>query len=161
MSARDSLPIHQTRPSRIGAGRQKVEEAVATGSLTNPLSADEVAARTGLPMTQVRVHISNMCAQGAAHNTQPGTRAARYAPGPVPRGTATPIPSEPRNTRDYEGRELQPYTGRPGAMDAFTLPSLQNGRRVERKAPAIIAANGGVRMARGDGVPTDIIKRAR
>ena len=32
----------------------------------------------------------------------------------------------------YDGRELQPYTGRPGAMDAYALPSIHNGQRVER-----------------------------
>ena len=27
----------------------------------------------------------------------------------------------------YDGRELMPYTGRPGAMDAYKLPSLMQG----------------------------------
>ena len=28
----------------------------------------------------------------------------------------------------YQGHELRPYTGRPGAMDAHRLPSLINGQ---------------------------------
>ena len=32
----------------------------------------------------------------------------------------------------YSGAELQPFSGRPGAMDAYALPSLVGGRRVPR-----------------------------
>ena len=32
----------------------------------------------------------------------------------------------------YAGAELQPFSGRPGAMDAYALPSLVGGRRVPR-----------------------------
>lgn len=35
----------------------------------------------------------------------------------------------------YNGAELLPYQGRPGAMDAYALPSLVSGQRVERAAP--------------------------
>lgn len=34
----------------------------------------------------------------------------------------------------YTGRELQPYTGRPGAMDAFRLPSRIGSRLVDPRA---------------------------
>lgn len=37
-----------------------------------------------------------------------------------------------RETDIYDGAELRPFAGRPGAMDAFALPSLINGRRVAR-----------------------------
>lgn len=33
----------------------------------------------------------------------------------------------------YDGKELMPYTGRPGAMDAFKMPSLMHYGRVYRK----------------------------
>ena len=33
----------------------------------------------------------------------------------------------------YDGAELRPYQGRPGAMDAFSKPSLINGERQEHK----------------------------
>lgn len=36
----------------------------------------------------------------------------------------------------YDGAELRPFTGRPGAMDAFALPSLRFGERVYRRAAA-------------------------
>lgn len=39
---------------------------------------------------------------------------------------------------NYMGAELQPYSGRPGAMDAFELPSVVNGERVPRIAPRLL-----------------------
>jgi len=33
----------------------------------------------------------------------------------------------------YDGKELLPYTGRPGAMDAYKLPSLMQGGPEYRK----------------------------
>ena len=40
-------------------------------------------------------------------------------------------PYKPADTGTYDGRELRPFDGRPGAMDAFKLPSLTpSGRRV-------------------------------
>jgi hypothetical protein len=45
-----------------------------------------------------------------------------------------------RNCDNYDGAELRPYTGRPGAMRAFELPSLVNGVRIERTRPALINA---------------------
>ena len=35
----------------------------------------------------------------------------------------------------YGGQELQPYQGRPGAMDAYALPSVFNGVRTPRALP--------------------------
>ena len=34
--------------------------------------------------------------------------------------------------KSYQGAELQPFTGRPGAMDAFSLPSVVMDRRTWR-----------------------------
>ena len=33
----------------------------------------------------------------------------------------------------YDGAELRPYIGRPGAMDAYSLPSLQGDTRVKHR----------------------------
>ena len=38
-------------------------------------------------------------------------------------------------TGTYLGAELQPCTHRPGAMDAYTLPSITMGRRIDRRRP--------------------------
>lgn len=39
----------------------------------------------------------------------------------------------------YDGAELRPYIGRPGAMDAFKLPSLQGERRVHYRTGEVMA----------------------
>jgi len=54
-------------------------------------------------------------------------------------------PAPPRSharAGTYNGAELKPYTGRgPGALQAFALPSLVNGKRVERmRAPIILSS---------------------
>jgi len=49
-----------------------------------------------------------------------------------------PVVAAPRTTVNsmvkefYTGRELQPFDGRPGAMDAFNLPSVMMDRRTWR-----------------------------
>lgn len=48
--------------------------------------------------------------------------------------------SEPYKPYGYQGTELKPFTGRPGAMDAFTKPSIVNGKPTERKAPMNITS---------------------
>lgn len=39
----------------------------------------------------------------------------------------TPFTMIDKMAGQYDGRELMPYTGRPGAMDAYKLPSLMQG----------------------------------
>lgn len=51
---------------------------------------------------------------------------------------ATPSTKTPANMIDkmagkYDGKELLPFTGRPGAMDAYKLPSLMHYGPVYRK----------------------------
>jgi hypothetical protein len=38
-------------------------------------------------------------------------------------------------TGRYDGAELKPFTGRPGSMDAYTLPSLNSGVRTAYSGP--------------------------
>jgi hypothetical protein len=38
----------------------------------------------------------------------------------------------------YNGAELRPYNGRPGAMDAYSLPSLQADRRVHYRTGEVV-----------------------
>lgn len=59
--------------------------------------------------------------------------------GPTLAGTARAHLS----SSDYQCPELRPYQGRPGAMDAFALPSLINGqRRAHRVASLHTEADG-------------------
>lgn len=45
----------------------------------------------------------------------------------------------------YVPNELKPFDGRPGAMDAFKLPSLMNGVATPRVAPKIMSATTKIR----------------
>ena len=56
-------------------------------------------------------------------------RVVKSNPAPAP----TVVPVRNSNSKGtYAGAELQPFSGRPGAMDAYALPSLVGGRRVPR-----------------------------
>lgn len=39
----------------------------------------------------------------------------------------------------YNGAELRPYSGRPGAMDAYKMPSLHSGKRVHYRTGEVMA----------------------
>lgn len=60
--------------------------------------------------------------------------------------TATSRSAPPK--ANYTGADLRPYTGRPGAMDAYHLPSLHNGQRHARRAPMIMGAGPQIRAGR-------------
>lgn len=146
-----SLPMAAPRPSETrgrprGGARLAVEAVLRTAD--SALSAEEIAGRSGLDLHEARKQIANICKMGHAHNTNPGHRAqARYLRGTLPPPTrAQAAVSVSRVTADhYDGRELRPYEGRPGAMDAFALPSLQGGELVPRRAPRLIGGKPEVR----------------
>ena len=130
--------------SRASPGRRAVARVMRDA--TKPITRDQVATATGLPMADVRMHLSNLKLAGTivnvgtAHDAQylHTSRAGAWAAATT--GTAPTPPRTRMGSGTYSGAELQPYTGRPGAMDAYALPSLSNGQRVERRAPIIIGA---------------------
>ena len=72
-----------------------------------------------------------------AHNDKPALRLERS-----PRSMHFSEPANYLRPGSYNGAELRPFDGRPGAMDAFQLPSLVDGRQVERvRAPRPMAAS--------------------
>lgn len=130
--------------SRASPGRRAVARVMREA--TKPLTRDQVAAATGLPVADVRMHLSNLKLAGTvvnvgtAHDTHylHTSRASAWAAATT--GTAPTPPRTRIGEGTYTGAELQPYAGRPGAMDAYALPSLSNGQRVPRRAPVIIGA---------------------
>ena len=52
------------------------------------------------------------------------------------RGEAHTSAAYHRDWGRYDGAELRPYTGRPGAMDAFNLPSMVQGQPVPARRPS-------------------------
>lgn len=121
--------------------RYEVHNALKAGTIANPLTPEQVSAQTGIHITLVRNHIANTLRAGLAHNTNPDRRyVAAYAWGPKPmpetlhRERHTP-------TGIYDGRDLLRVSTRPGAMDAYSLPSVVSGEAVERKRPALVSSN--------------------
>lgn len=134
-----------------GPARLAVEAQLRPATRTNPIGIGQIAAQCGHSLTLVRCHVHNSVANGLAHNVTPGRVPAVYAwgPGPeaakpeaaVPSRAALAAPRAPIAAADpdhYLAPELRPYQGRPGAMDAFTLPSLVDGTAVERRRPMLI-----------------------
>ncbi|MDQ1260604.1 MAG: hypothetical protein QG643_2430 [Pseudomonadota bacterium] len=122
-----------------GPGRLQVEEVLRENGHT-AFTPDAVAARTGLPLPEVRQHLSNATNRGTIHRPPGPGPGAQYQWGPPP----VAIARDRRHTTapgGYQGGDLRPFVARPGAMDAFTLPSLQGGRRVERVAPRSISTS--------------------
>jgi hypothetical protein len=106
-----------------------------------PLDAPEIAARACVRnVERVRAALNNLSTENRIHRFDPlpGGRLNRYAWGPAPATHTVTVRARPAGT--YEGHELHPFAGRPGALEAFTVPSLQNGERVERRRPVILGS---------------------
>jgi hypothetical protein len=144
-------------PARVAI--EAALQAVHPESLSNL----QLAARCNVPLAKVRTVISNLCGDGYAHRVPPsdGTTCTTYGwggrpPAEVDRQQAAPAPIVTRPptartdsiargayippTGHYDGGDLKPYAGRANALHAFTLPSLQNGEVVERRAPIIMGS---------------------
>ena len=143
------LTLADPLAGRIGRsaspGRQAVEKVLIAARGT-PLPIRIIASRCGIQAEDARMHVANCVAKGAAHNVAPGAQNGLYVWGPQPAPARPPEAATPRRlvTVDhdphYHGAELRPFTGRPGAMDAFGFPSLVNGVAVPRVRPVIISA---------------------
>jgi hypothetical protein len=143
------LPMSVPRPAartRVrpapSARRAAIEAHINTATRESPLTAEQIAGRIGVDPAVVRPHISNICACGRAHNTTAGQQPAMYAPGPAPlKMPARTTERRHAHPDHYDGAELRPYTGRPGAMDAFALPSLRGGVRMPHRPPIGIGSS--------------------
>jgi hypothetical protein len=104
-----------TSPSRIAI------EAVLK-SATKPLTAFDIAKLTNLTLPVIRTHLGNGVHHGRLHNVNPEKRNhSAYLWGKAPSETRDVCRHIPEGT--YDGAELRPYSGRTGAMDAYSLPS--------------------------------------
>jgi ribosomal protein S25 len=134
-------PMHSARaPEEIYDRRSLERKAVealmrATGQIA-PLTAVEVAARCEIAPALARGVLNHLAEIGLIENVTPHTLPAHYA---MRIRVAAPPPAAAwRDGDDYDGRELRPYVGRPGAMRAFELPSLVDGTRTPRRPPILI-----------------------
>ena len=60
---------------------------------------------------------------------------------PIPATKNTWLAEHHRKSAKYTGAELRPYEGRPGATDAYQLPSVINGVRTPRALPLCTPTN--------------------
>jgi hypothetical protein len=127
------------------------------GPISEPaLRREEVAQATAMPGGSFRDRVLTLVGMGYAYRAHPGNGKPSMVSATAVGAAALEAPAAPITTADeaatvrsiyvtdggtYTGGELQPFTGRPGAMDAFTLPSIQGGKRVARKAPAIMSVS--------------------
>lgn len=99
------------------------------------LSPQQIASATGLPIQTIRTTLANMAAAGQATNAG-NTRTPLWRLPNASDQASNDMNPMHKHAGTYDGAELRPYTGRPGAMDAFTLPSLANGQRVAARRPS-------------------------
>jgi hypothetical protein len=99
------------------------------------LTPAEICKRIGeTTHKRVRGALGGLVRLQRAHAEPINTTIYAYYPGARPATTkATPVRHVSKEI--YSGAELRPFTGRQGAMRAFDLPSLVNGRVVPRVKP--------------------------
>ena len=112
---------------------RKAVEAVLHGARVGEgsLTPQRIASLSGVELSAVRVIIKSMLTARQIVNA--GTA---QQPKYRMRGEAVSDASYQRDWGRYEGTELRPYTGRPGAMDAFNLPSMVQGQPVPARRPS-------------------------
>jgi hypothetical protein len=140
-----NIPAAANRAPTPAPHPRKRQERVAVERVlqeaTEPLEMrDIIAALPGVNPNAIRAAVGNIVTEGKGHMlpSRPDGNRRRYRWGrqDLPAfALVSRIPTEP-----YTGRELQPFSGRPGAMDAFTLPSLRGSQREPRRAPMLIAS---------------------
>lgn len=110
-------------PSRIA-----VEQALIEHSNKGGLSIPRLAEIVGVDVTTVRRALTGLRDTGQLVNLGTQGKPAYAISSVLPKATAAPNRYVPRGS--YDGAELRPYEGRPGAMTAYHLPSLRDGVRV-------------------------------
>lgn len=151
-----NAPIHEFPAGQRLARRDKHPGRIAIEQLlqssAEPLTKAEIASKSEQTLLRVHLVVGALEKAGSAHRITAFSLVPRFAwgpaavtaatverPRPAPQQQPRPIPApQPRRTDCYDGRELQPFSGRPGAMDAFALPSIHNGQSVPRRAPIIM-----------------------
>jgi hypothetical protein len=89
---------------------------------TKPLSAAEVSELSGVSISITRTHLGNGIHKGRIRNLSPNKRGASlYVWGKEPVNVTHRQRFVPEG--EYDGAELRPFTGRIGAMDAYSIPS--------------------------------------
>ena len=130
-------PIKETDPRITGEAwktqDRKAVEAVLHGArvMGDAMTPQRIASLAGVELKSARSIIQSLMTAKQIVNT--GTS---QQPKYRMRGEAATNAAYHRDWGRYDGAELRPYTGRPGAMDAFSLPSLVQGQQVPARRPS-------------------------
>lgn len=154
-----NIPAHRNRNGRNLSHDSQAVLAAMPRFRTGALATD-IAAAIESPLENINKTLANLRQQGYVRNTaergapgrwvlRPKEEQARQRPkaekAPAAVAQATQATQRPeratplRNSTSgapYVPHELRPFEGRPGAMDAFSLPSLVNGKQVAACASA-------------------------
>ncbi len=115
-------------------GAMTERELLALGTHETP---DALQAVRNLHMVS-KNHDSQFELQPKGRNALNAANKARSKSHPTTKaGSRTLVNASSRAA--YDGAELRPYAGRPGAMDAYSLPSLQGEVRVHYRTGEVMA----------------------
>ncbi len=139
-----------TRGNHPSPERQAILKAIQLNEQLHGvgLSVRAAALAAGVDVDTTRTAIHNMMHVGKLKRLDDHSSprcvvygATAHAAATATQGDGPDHPRNMRNTAHYTGAELRPYTGRPGALDAYKLPSLIDGQRVDRRPPTIMSAS--------------------
>lgn len=129
-------PIKESDPRITGEAwktqDRKAIEAVLHGARVGEgaLSPQRISSLSGVELKSARSIIQSlMTAKQIVNTGTPQQPKYRW------RSEAQSKESYVRDWGRYDGAELRAYTGRPGAMDAFRLPSMVQGQPVPARRP--------------------------
>lgn len=125
-AAAEAKDAHRAAPAKATLSATEVEAAICStlrshASITKPMSMDDLVAHTGQPRAMVRPAIIALVQRETVTRVAGGYHLPPVANpmGEVAGARVVDVMHAP----PYEGAELRPYNGRPGAMDAYKLPS--------------------------------------
>jgi hypothetical protein len=128
------MHVQEKSPQRIA-----VEAVLETATALNPLSITQIAERAGVGADVTRKLVHAACTMSRAYNLNAGKKGSPglYARGVPPKIEIERMPTQRQvvTTGGYTGE--RPIATRPGAMDAYAIPSLGES---ERRRPMIIGA---------------------
>jgi len=133
----EHFPTHVRRATPKSLERQSVESVFMTANLQmETVTPEQVSRLSGVGQHKVHSILSNL-QQGNLIHRVPGEE-TRYAWGPRPVVVVAPVAPAAINPGSYDGAELRQTCARPGAMRAYELPSMQDGKVVPRRAPILL-----------------------
>jgi hypothetical protein len=116
--------------------RQAVEAALKRATAQSPMRMVDIAEHTGLGVEKVRTHVGNCVNLHLAYNINNGHRGAGLyvwgQPERAPQVERVPVMHQPVYVPP------KPFYARPEGCIAYSLPSLHEGERIERKRPVLI-----------------------